>query len=233
MLPALLIPLAAAALMALPAPAAAADATTSTCYGNPAHGRIEGAVALPAQGNNFEPYAQRGVELGRTWVHASVRDIVLDAYRALETGQPDITFVYGETGLQTGGPMPPHRTHQAGVSVDFMVPVRGADGRPATLPRSAAQRFGYGLEFDSSGRWQGYRIDFAALADHLRLLDHYARARGARIGRVILDPPFVRKLHGTPAWPWIAALPFMKARPWIRHDEHYHVDFVLPCAPLR
>jgi len=145
--------------MALPAPAAAADATTSTCYGNPAHGRIEGAVALPAQGNNFEPYAQRGVELGRTWVHASVRDIVVDAYRALETGQPDITFVYGETGLQTGGPMPPHRTHQAGVSVDFMVPVRGADGRPATLPRSAAQRFGYGLEFDSGGRWQGYRID--------------------------------------------------------------------------
>jgi hypothetical protein len=27
-------------------------------------------------------------------------------------------------------------------------------------------------------------------------------------------------------------LPFMKATPWIKHDEHYHVDFSLPCRPL-
>lgn len=23
----------------------------------------------------------------------------------------------------------------------------------------------------------------------------------------------------------------MKGRPWVRHDEHYHVDFALPCKP--
>lgn len=24
-------------------------------------------------------------------------------------------------------------------------------------------------------------------------------------------------------------LPFMKGKPWVCHDEHYHVDFAVPC----
>jgi penicillin-insensitive murein endopeptidase len=24
-------------------------------------------------------------------------------------------------------------------------------------------------------------------------------------------------------------LPFMKGKSWVRHDEHYHVDFAVPC----
>jgi hypothetical protein len=24
-------------------------------------------------------------------------------------------------------------------------------------------------------------------------------------------------------------LNFMKGKPWVRHDEHYHVDFAIPC----
>ena len=26
-------------------------------------------------------------------------------------------------------------------------------------------------------------------------------------------------------------LPFMKGKPWVRHDEHYHGDFAVPCKP--
>ncbi|WP_255357300.1 hypothetical protein [Xylophilus sp. Leaf220] len=26
-------------------------------------------------------------------------------------------------------------------------------------------------------------------------------------------------------------LPFLKGAPSVRHDEHYHVDFDLPCKP--
>jgi penicillin-insensitive murein endopeptidase len=25
---------------------------------------------------------------------------------------------------------------------------------------------------------------------------------------------------------------FMKGRAWVRHDEHYHVDFRIACGPL-
>ena len=33
--------------------------------------------------------------------------------------------------------------------------------------------------------------------------------------------------------PWGNVLPdrFMKGKPWVRHDEHYHVDFAAPCKP--
>lgn len=203
----------------------------STCFGNPALGRIEHAVALPIQGRNFGPYAHLGVRLGRTFVHTTVRDIIVDAYRDLELRQPGVNFVYGETGLRNGGPMPPHRTHQAGTSVDFMVPVRNLAGQPAILPSSAANRFGYDLEFDSAGRWGTLRIDFDAIAAHLHRLDRRARQRGAGIARVIFDPVLSRHLRTTPAWRQIASLPFMKTTPWVRHDEHYHVDFAVRCAP--
>lgn len=203
----------------------------STCFGNPAHGRVEHAVALPTKGNNFSPYTEIGARLGRTFVHSTVRDILADAYRDLEVGQPGVEFIYGETGLRNGGPMPPHRTHQTGTSVDFMVPVRDQNGRPTTMPRSAANRFGYDLEFDTKGRWGTLQIDFDAIAAHLDRLDRRARQRGPGIARVIFDPALSRKLRRTPAWTQIKALPFMKSTPWVRHDEHYHVDFSVPCVP--
>lgn len=82
-------------------------AVGSTCFGGPAKGRIVDAVALPASGKNFGPYAQMGVRLGRTFVHATVRDIVVGAYKDLESAQPGISYLYGETGLRHGGPIPP------------------------------------------------------------------------------------------------------------------------------
>lgn len=208
-------------------------ASGSNCYGNPAHGGIEHAVPLPAKGSNFGPYTELGIRLGRTFVHATVRDILVDAYRDLEGIQPGVMYIYGESGLRNGGRMPPHRTHQAGVSVDFMVPVRDLEGRPATLPRSAANRFGYDLEFDSEGRWNTLQIDFDAIADHLHRLNRRARERGAGIARVIFDPALTRKLRRSAAGSQISSLPFMKTTPWIRHDEHYHVDFAIECAPER
>lgn len=210
-----------------------ASAATSTCYGSTSNGRLEHGVALPAQGSNFGPYTRLGAVLGRTYLHSTVHDIVLSAYRELERTHPGVTFTYGETGLRHGGPMPPHRTHETGTSVDFMVPLLGRDGRPAPFPSSAANRFGYDLEFDKAGRLDGYRIDFAAIAAHLRQLDRQARKRGTRIARVIFDPDLTRPLLGAPGGAEVASLPFMKSRPWVRHDEHYHVDFAVRCAPLK
>jgi penicillin-insensitive murein endopeptidase len=56
--------------------------------------------------------------------------------------------------------------------------------------------------------------------------------RGIPIKRVIFDPPLTALLlkirRGADL---AAAIPFMKERPWIRHDEHYHVDFDIACQP--
>jgi len=211
----------------------AAPATASTCFGTTSAGRIEHAVALREQGLNFAPYSALGVTLGRTYVHETVRDIVEGAYASLARELPSVSFVYGETGLKNGGPMPPHRTHENGTAVDFMVPVRGREGRPAALPASAQNRFGYDLEFDKDGRLGDLRIDFAAIAAHLHQLDQQARKRGVRIARVIFDPALTRHLLAAPNGASLAALPFMKAKPWIRHDEHYHVDFAIDCRKMK
>jgi len=208
-------------------------AQASTCYGTTGNGRIDAAVALPAEGKNFAAYSKLGVQLGRTYVHATVRDILLASWTPLAQELPGLTFIYGETGLKHGGPMPPHRTHESGTSVDFMVPVRTRDGRPAVLPSLAANRYGYDLEFDSAGRGGDLQIDFSAIAAHLFHLDREARRHGAGIVRVIFDPDLTRRLLAAPGGARIKTLPFMKTTPWIRHDEHYHVDFAIRCEPLR
>lgn len=162
-----------------------------------------------------------------------MREIVTAAYAALAEELPSTVFVYGETSWCSGGSFAPHKTHQNGTSVDFMVPVRNAAGESVPLPSSALNKFGYGIEFDAAGSFEGVTVDFAAIAAHLDFLAREAKERGVAIRRVILAPEFQHRLVGTPHWPQVEKLvPFSKAKPWVRHDEHYHVDFLPGCKPL-
>lgn len=218
-----------ALLLALPLKATAA----STCYGNASAGRLEGGVQFPAEGKNYVPYSSLGVTLGRTYVHQRVHDITVAAYDAVYRSMPDKRFMYGETGLSEGGPFKPHRTHQAGISVDFMVPVLDGEGRSVLLPSNPLNKFGYGLEFDKRGVLDDLRIDFEAMAEHLYQLSEAAKKRGVRIERVIFDQPLMAPLFNTRRASYLrSSVPFMKTTPWIRHDEHYHVDFAVPCRPV-
>jgi penicillin-insensitive murein endopeptidase len=208
-------------------------ASASTCYGTTSAGRLEGGVQLPADGKNFTSYSSLGNTLGRTFVHPRVRDVVVDAYAATYQSMPAKRFVYGETGLAGGGVFKPHRTHQNGTSVDFMVPVMDRHGKAASLPTNALNKFGYALEFDAKGELDDLRIDFEALGEHLYQLAEAARQHGAAIQRVIFQKELVARLYQTRRGAYLRqSVVFMKATPWIRHDEHYHVDFSLPCRPL-
>ena len=209
------------------------SACTSTCFGTPSKGRIENSVQLPVTGSNFQPYSEAGVALGRTYVHSGVADVVVAAYKALEQSSPGVQFVYGETGWKAGGSFKPHRTHQNGLSVDFFVPVRDKQGKSVPLPRDVTNKFGYDIEFDTKGRYGEYTIDFHALAEHLFQLDLAAKARKLPIQRVILDPPYLPMLFATPRGGYLKAnLTFMNIPAWVRHDEHYHVDFAATCKPM-
>ena len=207
-------------------------AAESTCFGSVAKGRLEGGVALPSGGANFSSYSSTAELAGRTYVHSRVREIVLAAYLSLQTASPQKVFVYGETGWKTGGRIRPHRTHQNGLSVDFMVPVRNAKGRSVPLPSSPLNKFGYDIEFDAAGRFEDLSIDFEAIAEHLYQLDVAARARGSGLALIIFDEAYLPRLYATPRGEHVRGLKFMRGKPWIRHDEHYHVDFAIKCAPL-
>lgn len=210
-----------------------AQAATSQCFGTVSKGRLEGSVALPREGPNFVAYSQLAATLRRTHVHSEVAAIIDSAYRALARSRPQTRYVYGETGWASGGRFRPHRTHQNGLSVDFFVPVLDAEGRSVPLPTDMTKRFGYDIEFDRDARYGPHRIDFEAMAEHLYQLHQAAKSRNADLALVIFEEGFKPSLLATSRGAYLRDhLPFMKGKPWIRHDEHYHVDFAIPCKPL-
>ncbi len=190
-------------------------------------GRLVNGKRLPSSGANFSTYSRFGSLLGRTTVNGRVRDAMLAAYAALRVDQPQTWFIYGETGWPHGGRFRPHRTHQNGLSVDFMVPVRRA-GRPAVLPTGLFNKFGYGIAFDADGRSGDLVIDFAAMAAHLDQLDRAAQANGLAIEVVIFAPDLQDNLAATILGGELKQrLRFSRKPSWVRHDDHYHVDFRL------
>lgn len=77
------------------------------------------------------------------------------------------------------------------------------------------------------------QIGFEVVAEHLYQLAIAAKKHGAPINRVIFQKELVAQLYQTKRGDYLRkSVTFMKATPWIRHDEHYHVDFTLPCRPL-
>ncbi|HEX9392203.1 MAG TPA: penicillin-insensitive murein endopeptidase [Usitatibacteraceae bacterium] len=209
-------------------------AAESVCYGTVGKGALENGVKLPLEGKNFSAYSSAGSLAGRTHVHSAVEKIVVAAYARLAVTVPDKVFVYGETGWAAGGRMRPHRTHQNGTSIDFMVPVLDKAGHSVALPTSAFNQYGYGIDFDGKGNFGALRIDFEAMAEHLYELAAAAKRQNVGIALVIFDPPLMPMLLNTRRGPWLKEnLPFMKGQAWIRHDEHYHVDFAIPCKPLK
>jgi penicillin-insensitive murein endopeptidase len=108
-----------------------------------------------------------------------------------------------------------------------MVPLRdAASGAPVRFPASVFNGFGYGLDFDQRGRRDDLQIDFEIVARHLAALDEAARRHGLVVAKVILAPEYLPLLWATPTGATLKGrLPFMQTPAWVRHDEHYHVDF--------
>lgn len=202
----------------------------SQCYGTVSNGSISESVQLPVSGENFESYSRVAHMMGRTYVHSTVHRIILDAYESLVETHPDKKFKYAETGFKHGGEMYPHRTHQNGLSVDFMVPVLNEKDESDYFPSNPFNRFGYDVEFDERGHYENLRIDFEAMGAHIVALHNAALEQGINIKKVILDPELQPYLFATSWGEYLKSqVTFSKNRVWVRHDEHYHIDFELPC----
>ncbi|MEJ2180731.1 MAG: penicillin-insensitive murein endopeptidase [Gammaproteobacteria bacterium] len=205
----------------------------STCYGTTKNGKLENGVKLPSEGPNYVSYSAMAALLGRTYVHSTVRDVVVEAYRLLEMEQPGKVFKYAETGYVEGGRFKPHKTHQNGLSIDFMVPVINPRGASVHLSTHMLNKYGYNIEFDAKGRYENYRIDYEALGAHMVALHKAARQKNIEIWRVIFDPQLQPYLMETKYGVYIKQnIQLSKKRAWVRHDEHYHVDFKMKCKPM-
>lgn len=205
----------------------------STCYGTTKNGRLENGVEIPNKGKNFIAYSYLASVLGRTYVHSTVNDVVLDAYQSLEKEQPGKVYKYAETGYQQGGSFKPHKTHQNGLSIDFMVPVINRQGESVQLPTNMLNKYGYDIEFDENTSYREYKIDFESMGAHIVALHQAASRHNIKIWRVIFDPKLQPYLLKTKYGEYIRNnIQLSNKRSWVRHDEHYHVDFQIPCLPV-
>jgi penicillin-insensitive murein endopeptidase len=221
----------------------------SVCSGEASSGRLEHGKRMPSSGSNWRSYSRLGSLIGRTHVHEITRGVLLQAFETLEETQPGRGFVLAETGWPGGGSFAPHRTHQAGGSVDLHLPLMDGEGRPARFPANPLTLWGYCMSFTPEGalygtKWEGggpplcvdvawgldWRVDFEATAALLLALNEAARDHDVRIERIHLENSFRKEL--------IRAEPkLLLLRPrfsdsedlWVRHDEHVHVDFDLGC----
>ena len=208
-------------------------AAESTCYGTTKNGRLENGVQLPIKGKNFTSYGMIPVEIGRTYVHSKVKKVVVDAYNLLLKEQPDKVYKYAETGFKKGGQFRPHKTHQNGLSIDFMVPVIDKQGNSTHLPTSPLNRYGYNIEFDNKSRYKEYQLDYEALGAHIVALNKMAGKNGIDLWRVIFAPELQPYLYKTRYGEYIKNnIKIPKKKSWVRHDEHYHVDFAVKCKEL-
>lgn len=207
-----------------------AYSNTSVCYGTTSNGSLENGVELPSDGENFVGYSTIARLAGRTYVHSSVKSILLNAYKNLEVTMPDTVYKYAETGYESGGKFRPHKTHQNGLSVDFMTPVKNDNDKSVHLPTNPFNKFGYNIEFDASGKFEEFQIDYNALAAHIVELHKESKKQGFDLWRVIFDPELQPDLLKTKHSDYLKNnIQFSKKRSWVRHDEHYHVDFKVSC----
>ena len=208
-------------------------AEESTCYGTTGKGKLVKGEELPGEGKNFISYGNVPEIAGRTYVHSIVKKVVVEAYNELYKTMPDKVFKYAETGFKEGGKFKPHKTHQNGLSIDFMVPVTGEDGKSTYFPTNIFNKYGYNVEFNKHGKYKEYTIDFNALGAHIVALHKATLNNGINLWRVLFAPDLQPELYATEYGDYIKKnilIPNRKS--WVRHDEHYHVDFKVRCKPL-
>ena len=208
-------------------------ARESACYGSTTNGKLKRAVKLPLTGENYVASSPAAYALGRTFVHSIVKQIIVDAYKTLEIEYPDKIYKYAEASHKRGGAILPHRSHQNGLSVDFMVPVINPSGQSIPLHTSPFNKFGYNIEFSDEGTYKNLSIDYESMAAHIVTLHEATTALGYDIERIIFDPVLQLGLFKTQYAEYLTEhISFSKKRLWVRHDEHYHVDFLIPCRTL-
>ncbi len=224
----------------------AVSPSRSTSVGSPADGSLLGGILAPAQGPGFvaDP---RKLAARRYGTVETVRAVVR-AFARVDRRFPGSVAWLGDISAARGGPIPGHRTHQAGRDVDVSFYLLDEANRP----RTPVVTF-----FDEQGR----AIDFRDLKDprddvplRLDVRRTWALiqalienpAPDARVQRILLAAHLYALLRaegerqGAPA-ATLARFDEVSCQPrWAPHDDHLHVrffcsaeDLARGCADLR
>ncbi|MCB9283185.1 MAG: hypothetical protein H6563_03855 [Lewinellaceae bacterium] len=204
----------------------------SSSHGSVGSGKLENAWLLPYRGPNFRYFSPLSYYiLDNAYTHSSVYQTILEAYQTCETTCPGIRFRLMELSHKTGGQMLIHRTHQNGMSADFMVPKKRDEKQVRIYDKLGLWH--YLLDFTPSGALafdRSVAIDFETMGKHILALDEAARKNGLRIKKVLLRIELKDDFYNTESGRKVQQKGIYFAQSltgWANrvHDDHYHVDF--------
>ncbi|MBK8491556.1 MAG: penicillin-insensitive murein endopeptidase [Saprospirales bacterium] len=204
----------------------------SKSLGSVRDGQLENGYLLPYHGANFCYFSPMSYYLlDNAYTHSNVYHTILEAYRTCEETCPDIRFRLMELSHKTGGQMLIHRTHQNGLSADFMVPKKRGKSQSRFYDKLGLWH--YLLEFTETGALtfdRSVTIDFETMGKHILALDQAAQENGLRIKKVLLRIELKDDFYQTESGQQVKQKGIYFAQSmsgWTNrvHDDHYHVDF--------
>ncbi len=206
----------------------------STSHGSPGNGSLEKGYLMDYRLNNAKYFSITSYYLfGNGYVNSRLYHTLIEAYSICEQSCPGKQFKFMECSTDEGGKQLIHRTHQNGLSVDFMVPKKIGDQQYTLLDHLGLWH--YFLEFDGDGKLSfnsKVEIDFETMAKHILALDDAARKNGLRIKKVLLQIDLKDDFYRSKSGQEVKARGIYFARyltPRVDqfHDDHYHIDFTL------
>ncbi|MCG8698510.1 MAG: hypothetical protein MI922_10690 [Bacteroidales bacterium] len=204
----------------------------STSSGTPGSGSLRNAYQVDYKTNNAKHFSPMSYYLfGNGYVNSRLYHTIVESYQECEKTCPNIDFRLMECSDKRGGNLMLHRTHNNGLSVDFMVP-KIKNGKQSKFYDKLGL-WHYLLQFDSSGRLKlnkKVKIDFETIGRHIIALDNAARKNGLKVSKVILMINLKDDFYKTQSGKEIKRRGIYFARKLspvvdMMHDDHYHVDF--------
>ncbi len=203
----------------------------SISKGSVSEGSLINGKLFPFSGSNFHYFDTLSYVNSRAYLNNKVKDAVLETYVDLKKEFPDRQFCIMECSNKNGGKIMPHRTHQNGLSIDFMVPL--IKNQKPYYGLDTIGRKHYFLEFNKNGQYNfdtTVSIDFDLIAKHILLLSKQLNKRKLKISKVIFKIELKDKLFATPNGQLLKKSGIYFAQqltPLINalHDDHYHIDF--------
>lgn len=203
----------------------------SKSIGSVSNGTLENGKIMPYYGINFTYFDRDSYLASRAFTSDVVKKIILNTYDVLRANYPERKFYLMELSNHHGGKIYPHRTHQNGLSVDFMMPKLKNGAPNYDLDTLGKQH--YFLEFNDQGEYvqdTAIKVDFNLVARHILLLNEAANKLGYAIEKVIIkveykddlfETPYGKKLKTSGIYVVNNLSPMINAI----HDDHFHIDF--------
>nr|WP_294858625.1 hypothetical protein [uncultured Fluviicola sp.] len=203
----------------------------SVSSGTVNNGSLQNGKLFPFKGANFIYFDSTSYLSKHAFTNEKVYQTVLATYRQFESKLTRFEFGLMECSNEHGGKIWPHRTHQNGLSVDFMSPLL-KDGTSCTDFNTVGLPH-YLMDFDDNGIYtedSASPIDFNLIARHLLELNTQAKQNGLKIEKVILKialkdnlfaTEYGKKLKNSGIYFAVNLSDLIDSL----HDDHYHVDF--------